>query len=45
MEFVKSKLGGNIKKLESHFVERLLQIVKDLPTKNGYIGKDATIFV
>ena len=38
-EYVKRKLGGNFRKLESEFINKLLEIIKSYPTENGYIGK------
>lgn len=37
--FVMTKLGGNYRKLESYFIERLTKIVASFPTKNGYVGE------
>lgn len=37
MEFVQKNLGGNLGKLESYYIQKLLPIIAKLPTKNGYI--------
>ena len=38
-KYVTEKYGSDFKKLESEFVEKLLEIIKSYPTGNGYIGK------
>lgn len=37
LDFVKKKFKGDFKKLESYYVQRLLNIIEHLPTNNGYI--------
>ena len=38
-KYVTEKYGSDYRKLESEFVEKLLEIIKSYPGGNGYIGK------